>query len=823
MADERKTGRKWSLEEIDELLQDSGMLPRDSDSVVDIEEIAPTPKAAPFNPRPAYNENIEHRIKTETVERSEGTVEPQVYGNFVSEKYRDRFYNKPVQNLQKTAEHSIVPPEEQKYERGGFVKKESNFTKTAELSPVPNLVPDNYTDKKTASGKTIVFDDKKHTKTIALRSLAVTDGDAHDVELPPEEEHTQLSFEGFNNDDVEIVDEQEVEAELQRKRRHKVSSFTITSETIEPENADEVKRYGTDEYRTTDDKFKVAYYLKKKKNTALAGAIVSMVCALVLMVISLIACSVSDGGKIFVIISLLLTAVAVGVNIGTLFEGIKAIKKFNFNRFTGSFFAICSAVLQSLVLLFFDSPFENGISMFSAVAVASLGLNMIGEYFEMKRISENFGFIMAKEEIYAITPIEKTEVAFEIGRGLLLDDPSVLSSQKTSFPRRFIEFSRKYYPSDDISKKLIPVGLIGSLILSVIALVISKDIRNAVTAFSAGVCLSIPYFSCLVDSVAISKASKKLRKKGAMVAGWEAHRECENANAVAVDAADIFDAEGGNVYGIHPFYDIGIDEAIIYTATLTIASGGPLGNLFKRVIVGETSLLPPVDTLAYEDKLGLSAWIFNRRILVGSRDLLRNHNVEIPDIALVERHLCEGRYPLYLAIDGKAAAAFIISYDVDSSNAKLLKAIEGKSISLLVRADDANITDDMVSRNLRLPLSGVKVISAVSGDLYKNYKKETTSSSDALVVHDGKAHSFLYAIKSALALGSFKQVLSTFQVCAMGVGMALVAVLTFVSGIQSLNCIEMLILQCFFTGISVFAVSGSHALKNFERKNKDKS
>ena len=64
MADERKTQRKWSLEEIDELLQDSGMLPRDSDSVIDIEEVAPTPKEAPFNPRPARNENIEHQIKT---------------------------------------------------------------------------------------------------------------------------------------------------------------------------------------------------------------------------------------------------------------------------------------------------------------------------------------------------------------------------------------------------------------------------------------------------------------------------------------------------------------------------------------------------------------------------------------------------------------------------------------------------------------------------------------------------------------------------------------------------------------------------------------
>jgi hypothetical protein len=305
-----------------------------------------------------------------------------------------------------------------------------------------------------------------------------------------------------------------------------------------------------------------------------------------------------------------------------------------------------------------------------------------------------------------------------------------------------------------------------------------------------------------------------------MIAGWEALRMCENANAVAVDSADIFDSEGGNVFGIHPFYDIGIDEAIIYTASLLVASGGPLGNLFKRVIVGEVSLLPPVDTLAYEDKLGLSAWIFNRRVLVGSKDLLRNHNVEIPNIALVERHLTEGRYPLYLAIDGKAAAAFIVSYDIEQSNAKYLKDIESNSISLLVRSDDANITDEMVAGGLDLPLSGVKVLSAVSGDLYKTYTGETTSSADALLIHDGKTKSLLRAIRSALSLGSFKRVLNLIQICAMGIGVALVGTLSLVSGLEHLNCLELIITQGFFTALAIFVVSGSFTVKNFEGRKK---
>ncbi len=821
MTDERKAPRKWSLEEIDELLQDSGMLPRGEDTVDSVDEIVPAPKTAPFNPRPSHNDKIEHRIRTQTIERSDSVAEPQVYGNFVSEKYRDRFFNKPMQNLQKTAEHTIVPPEEQKYERGGFVKKQSNFTPTAEFSPVPNLVPDHKFDTKIASGKTMVFDDKQHTKTIGLRSLAVTDGDAHDIELPDEEENLQLSFEGFHAPDgVDTVDEREVEAELLRKRKETVSNFTIASDAIEPDTTDEVKRYGTDEYRTPDDKFKVAYYLKKKKNTALAGAVISMICAFFLVVISLVAKEFTDGGRLFAILSLALTIVPVAVNIGTIFEGVRVLKKLKFNRFTGSFIAILATVIQNVVLMLYESPFEKGVSIFSAVAVISLGLNMIGEYYELNRIGRNFGYMISREELYSISPIEKTEVAFEIGRGLLLEDPSVLCSQKTLFPRRFIELSRKYYPSDDISAKLTPLGVGVSVLIGVITLLISKDIRTSVTAFSGCVCLCVPYFSALAESIAISKISKKSCNKGAMIAGWEAFKVCENANAVAVDSADIFDSEGGNVFGIHPFYDIGIDEAIIYTASLLVASGGPLGNLFKRVIVGEVSLLPPVDTLAYEDKLGLSAWIFNRRILVGSKDLLRNHNVEIPNIALVERHLTEGRYPLYLAIDGKAAAAFIVSYDIEEVNAKYLKEIESNSISLLVRSDDANITDEMVAKNLSLPLSGVKVLSAVSGDLYKTYIAETTSSADGLLIHDGKVKSMLRAIRSALSLGSFKRVLNLIQICAMGIGVALVGTLSLVSGLEHLNCVELIITQGFFTALAIFVVSGSFTLKNFEGKKK---
>ena len=827
MADERKNGRKWSLEEIDELLQDSGMLPKE-DSV---EESAPVKKAEAINPRPIKNDEIDHQIISEKIERSEGSGEPQVYGAFVSEKYRDRFFNRPIQNLEKTAEHQFVPEDEQKYERSGFVKQKSNFEHTADLSPVPTLVPDDRLNENGTTDKTVVFGDIKEnagnneyqdakTRTIGLRSLAVTDGNAHEQELPDEYDDSQLTFEGFHTQEVNIVDEREVEEELIKKRKVKASTFTITSDITEEEKNESPKKYGTDEYRTPDDKFKVSYYLKKNKNTSFAGMVVSYVCFGLLTAFSIFAMNFPETEKGVLIASLIVLVITIIANANVLLDGISSFKGMRFGKNTGSVISVFAALLQNIVFLFSSAePFENGLALLTAAAVLPLAFNRTAEYFEYKRIGENFEYI-SNNELFSIGKIEKKQTAFEIGRGLLLDDPSVLASQKTSFPRRFIELSQKFYPSDDVNKRLVPISFGASVLVGAVTLLITKDSLSAITAFTGAVCVSVPYFSYLVDALIISKTSKKLLEKGGMLAGWDAFRECNSANALAFDSADVFDENGGNVFGIHPFYDIQIDEAILYTASLLIKSGGPLGNLFKRIIVGETSLLPPVDSLTYEDKLGLSAWIFNRRILVGNGDLLRNHNVVIPDMALIERHLCEGRYPLYLAIDGKAAAVFIVSYDVNNENAKLLKSIEKNSISLLVRSDDANITEEMVATKLSLPQSGVKVLSAVSGDIYKSYCAGVTSAADALLMHDGKPHSFLSAINAALSLGSVKHILNIFQTCAMGIGLAIVSSLAFVSGLSSLNCLQLIVLQGFFTVFTIFVMTGSHIAANGKSNNK---
>ena len=800
------SNRKWTFEEIDELLQDSGI---SSEKDFEPLEVAPAiNKSESVDPRPVYNEEIEHKIKTTSVEKSGVDGATRAFTALESDKYRDRFLNKPMHNLQKTAEHKFIPAGEQPYERGGFVKKASNFKGTKELEPIPILVSEDILreeQKREESTKEI-----KNSRTIGLRSLAVTDGSADETELI-EEDDMQLSFEGFNTEEeVQIVDEEEVERELIKKRRKKAAEFVVSTEPEEElQDDDNGIKFGLDEYRNVNDKFKVELNLKKQEKKAFINTFVSSVCFILLVVLSLVASAVYAPNSLVhknefpvILLNFLVTLVACSVNKDLIIDGFASFKGMKFNRNSGCAVALVAVLLQNISFFFAVLPFENRLSLYSAVAVLPLVFNCFAGLLEARRLRKNFA-IVTENELYSISHIERKETAFEIGRGLLLDEPIIIASQKTSFPGRFLELSKKYYPSDELNKRTVPITFLVALIVGVITTIISRNAFNGLSSFTAVLAISAPCFVFLCDNLAINKLSAKLRKNGSVITGWEANRMCAVANGITVDSTDVFDKDGGNVFGIKTFHSMKVDDAILYTAAMVVASGGALGNLFKRVVMDRVELLPPVDTLAYEDKLGLSAWIQNRRVLVGSYDLLRNHNVEVPDKAFVERYAHDGRYPLFLAIEGKLGAMFIVSYDVNQENAKLLKLIEKESISLLLRNDDANITDNMVASNLSIPNSGIKVISAVSGDILNSYVNEKRTAGDSVLMHNGKSSSYLHAVASALSLGKIKRSSLVLQIGAIAVGVAFAATFSFIAGGAELSIIPLVITQFVFSVIGI--------------------
>ena len=456
MYDEYYTGkspRKWTFEEIDELLQDSGMT---SEKEFQPEPIAKTiNKPEAIDPRPTYNEEIEHKIKTTKVEKSSVDGATRAFTALESDKYRDRFLNKPMHNLEKTAEHKFIPAGEQPYERGGFVKKASNFKSTRELEPVPLLVSEDLLreeQKKEESTKEI-----RNEKTIGLRSLAVTDGSSPETELI-EEEDMQLSFEGFNTSEIETVDEEEIERELIKKRRKKAAEFVVSTEPEDTFEETPNSKFGLDEYRSVNDKFKVQFYLKKQEKSATFATLVSFICLAVLIALSVIASVVYAPNSLVhknefpvILLNLAVTLTACMVSKDVFFDGLQSIKGFKFNRNSGCTIALLVTVIQNIFFFFAPLPFENRLSLYSAVAVFSLVLNNFACVLEAKRMKKNFN-IVSEKELHSISHIERKEMQYLYSDGELFHFMDVETYDQIALNEEAIGDALKFVKENEMVK-----------------------------------------------------------------------------------------------------------------------------------------------------------------------------------------------------------------------------------------------------------------------------------------------------------------------------------------------------------------------------------
>lgn len=79
----------------------------------------------------------------------------------------------------------------------------------------------------------------------------------------------------------------------------------------------------------------------------------------------------------------------------------------------------------------------------------------------------------------------------------VISQPAIAYQQKAGFLKRFLQISYEPDPAETSSQVLAPVGLISSLLLCVVALVITKDVSLAITALAASCCVCVAVMNML--------------------------------------------------------------------------------------------------------------------------------------------------------------------------------------------------------------------------------------------------------------------------------------------------------------------------------------
>ncbi len=711
------------------------------------------------------------------------------------------------------------------FERPGIVTTSSAYDKTSDLNALPHILPaDEFIDGES----------KKFVRT----------GEIPKVEATPKapvvrhEEDEQMMLPGFfEKEEIVRVDEDVVEEELKRTRSRKVNSFRLEGTDIdEPVMDEEVsqelsqgntgakkRRFSLTKTRHRLTKQRVEFthpseaktvhkFIARKKLMATIGAIASGICSLVLLITTAIPAVAEkinaganvNGAPVTYLLSLIFLTVSIGCALPGCISGITCFFNGNGrpNSQTPVIIAAAAALIQNIIA--FTGYDGEDFPLFSLAATFLLCCCSIGNILVYSRTMSNFAFLykQRRDGLYSIRSVDNAIDANRISQNVVMGNADIRYSGKLKFADRFMAYSLSSDSADDLCARLVPIVAIISVVVGIIGGFVTGSFIGAVTVFSGTLCMGTPACAIIAANLPLLLENKKLHEDGAMVTGYAAAFEYESTNAIAIDASELFPGENCNIHGMKTFNGVRVDDAVLTAASMLIAAGGPISSLFENVIMAHNELLLRVEDLKYEERLGLTGWIRNRRVFIGNRKLLENHNIEIPMSIDESKYVGGNRQIIYLADAGKIAAFFVVSYGRNKKIAEYLRRIENNGINILVRTMDSNINEKFIAQCFDLPLNSVKVVSNTAGEVLRNYAEHTVNREDAKLIHNGTAAAFLHAVSSASKLCETAGKISTLQTFCMGAGLLLTVLIMIFSGPLSLTALPVCISQLLWIAIA---------------------
>lgn len=557
-----------------------------------------------------------------------------------------------------------------------------------------------------------------------------------------------------------------------------------------------------DDYTGPADAKPIASELKGDMRELTLRMMLTGVCTVLLMLTNLF-----FGGMatVYVILNIIFLGISVGVCYRTIGNGLRSLLAFAANSDSAAAVAALAVVLQTLSSLFFSTDLTEGkLHLYGVVLSAILFVNAAGKLTMIRRIHSNFRFVTSREQKYGVQLYDDYNTALKMTKNTVSEKPAIAYQSKAGFLKRFLEHSYSSDPAEAASQLLAPVGLISSLVLCIATLLITRSVPGALSAFAAACCACVAAGNMLAVNLPMSRLCRSARRAGGMVVGYEAVKRFGTVNAVMVDAEEIFPLGTVVLNGIRTFVGRAQSEdAIMAASALMREIGGPLCGVFEQVINENEESLPKVAHVFFEEEHGATGTVDGRKIYIGNRALLVNHQIEPPTREEEMQYASGNKQVVYIATEDGIAAMLVVTYSADRRRKNELQRLEDSGISVLVHTTDVNVTPQLLSRLFGIDASTVGVLEGHLGDVSQELMRTQVDRADALVATKGRMESMLSVISACVSEKRNVSLIVAIQNAAVILGFVLVAFLACFGGMNQLSSLILFLFEAFWLAVLV--------------------
>ena len=619
-----------------------------------------------------------------------------------------------------------------------------------------------------------------------------------------------------------IVDEEIAPTEEKHKDNRPISEKVISAlvgifskdesddnDTVKEENSKPVEDYTGEE-----DEKSILYELNHNIRKLFMRSLLSGIIAAVVVVLTIVTrifpsaiCSaVPFAPAAYAILLFVLMAASLVLNRVAMLSGLSPLVHIKGNSDTAVAVAGAAGMIQ-IIVSFFCLGDLNGfhVNYYTVIPMLAFFANNVGKLYMVLRVKDNFKFVSSKGQKYASKIYNNESVAMQMMSGTAADRPIIAYQHKTEFPSNFLKISYAPDPSEDLASKLAPITTIASIIIAVMYGVVKLSFADALNAFALITAVSVPVATLLSVNAPVRKLCKTLLSYGSMLSGYPSVKQFCDSTAIMIDANELFPAESISLEGIKTFEDYGIDESLLCGIAILKEAQNPIANAFDSVVAETEETLPEVESVLYEDEIGLVGWIKSERILVGSRTLMEKYSVEVPNMEYEEKYTSQGRQVTYLSRAGRLVAMFVTRYTPDAQLKAEMQRAETNGISFLIRTTDYNVTNDLIAKLYDLFYRSIKVLPTGLGNVLREAEDTVEETSRSYLITNGKAASLARAVTGCVKIKHNISLSIIIQLIAVIFGLLVASTLSLYAGVQVMGSLEVLIYALFWGAAAVFA------------------
>lgn len=619
-----------------------------------------------------------------------------------------------------------------------------------------------------------------------------------------------------------IVDEEIAPTEEKHKDNRPIGEKVISAlvgifSKDESDDNDTVKEKNSkpvEDYTGEEDEKSILYELNHNIRKLFMRSLLSGIIAAVVVVLTIVTrifpsaiCSaVPFAPAAYAILLFILMAASLVLNRVAMLSGLSPLVHIKGNSDTAVAVAGAAGMVQ-IIVSFFCLGDLNGfhVNYYTVIPMLAFFANNVGKLYMVLRVKDNFKFVSSKGQKYASKIYNNESVAMQMMSGTAADRPIIAYQHKTEFPSNFLKISYAPDPSEDLASKLAPITTIASIIIAVMYGVVKLSFADALNAFALITAVSVPVATLLSVNAPVRKLCKTLLSYGSMLSGYPSVKQFCDSTAIMIDANELFPAESISLEGIKTFEDYGIDESLLCGIAILKEAQNPIANAFDSVVAETEETLPEVESVLYEDEIGLVGWIKSERILVGSRTLMEKYSVEVPNMEYEEKYTSQGRQVTYLSRAGRLVAMFVTRYTPDAQLKAEMQRAETNGISFLIRTTDYNVTNDLVAKLYDLFYRSIKVLPTGLGNVLREAEDTVEETSRSYLITNGKAASLARAVTGCVKIKHNISLSIIIQLIAVIFGLLVASTLSLYAGVQVMGSLEVLIYALFWGAAAVFA------------------